>query len=194
MDNPYLEYYEAAHQCGDPAHAALSRHPGCIAWSFAVPNDAAIQKLVALSPILEMGAGTGYWGWLVQQAGGCIDMFDIAPPGMHNCYNMYGFTKTYAPVKQGTSITVEFPEYKDHTLLLCWPSNRSVFAEWCLKKFQGQRFVYVGEHYDGCCATPEFFERIAKDWVQVAHINIPQWWGCEDAMWVYERRQQDGTV
>lgn len=37
-------------------------------FGFAVPNRRALETIAHNSPILEIGAGSGYWSWELQQA------------------------------------------------------------------------------------------------------------------------------
>jgi hypothetical protein len=48
---------------------------------FAIPNYAAIQAIRECGKIVQMGAGTGYWAGLLQQAGVDIVTYDLHPPG-----------------------------------------------------------------------------------------------------------------
>ena len=49
-------------------------------YSWAIPNNKAIETIVKYSPIIEIGAGTGYWGRLISKAGGDIVCYDKNPP------------------------------------------------------------------------------------------------------------------
>ena len=49
-------------------------------FAFAVPNDAALDALASLSPLLEVGAGTGYWAALLRRRGADVVATDVAPP------------------------------------------------------------------------------------------------------------------
>jgi hypothetical protein len=50
-------------------------------YAYAPPNAAALEALLARSPLLELGAGTGYWVRLLRGAGADVLALDIAPPG-----------------------------------------------------------------------------------------------------------------
>lgn len=51
----------------------------CRMYAFAVPTAAAIEVLKQHSPLVEIGAGTGYWASLLQKAGGDIVALDSQP-------------------------------------------------------------------------------------------------------------------
>lgn len=79
-DNDYHAAYLAAGGAGDdPTYwfrgtdqrAELVRR-----YAWAVPDAAAIAALAARSPLVEIGAGTGYWARLLAAAGADIIAYD----------------------------------------------------------------------------------------------------------------------
>ena len=72
---------------GDPVAAAdvaawrdAARTWACHEYAYAVPNEAALDALRDLGPVVEAGAGTGYWAWALRKRGGDVRAFDSAPP------------------------------------------------------------------------------------------------------------------
>jgi protein-L-isoaspartate O-methyltransferase len=53
-----------------------------------VPNEEAIRQIAVLSPIVEVGAGLGYWASLIAKAGADIVAYD-------NAVNEHGQVKHY---------------------------------------------------------------------------------------------------
>lgn len=45
-------------------------------YAFAVPSERALAAIVALDPIVEMGAGTGYWARCLQARGADVLAYD----------------------------------------------------------------------------------------------------------------------
>src|SRR4051794_21992422 len=79
--NPYRELLD---QLGRTPAAALPGLPAIrkqLIWAFAwaVPSDEAIEEIARHGPIVEIGAGTGYWAWLLAQAGADVLAYDRAP-------------------------------------------------------------------------------------------------------------------
>ena len=71
---------------GDPVCAPLLarwrdavRTFACRAYAFAVPNAEALAVLRQHSPLVEWGAGTGYWAALLQRAGADVVALDWQP-------------------------------------------------------------------------------------------------------------------
>src|SRR5260370_8725271 len=50
-------------------------------FSWAVPNARALEVLAAHAPLLECGAGMGYWSALLRARGVDVLAYDAAPPG-----------------------------------------------------------------------------------------------------------------
>jgi methylase of polypeptide subunit release factors len=51
----------------------------CHLYAFASPNSEALKALVKLSPIVEIGAGVGYWAALLRQQGAEVVAIDQNP-------------------------------------------------------------------------------------------------------------------
>jgi SAM-dependent methyltransferase len=49
-------------------------------YAWAIPTEGVIRALAELSPICDLGCGTGYWASLLQQAGAEVLAVDAAPP------------------------------------------------------------------------------------------------------------------
>lgn len=172
--NPYLELFEKLAEAGPEFLSNIRRK---VIWSYAwgIPNSAAIQALRDLGPLLEVGAGSGYWAWMVRQAGGdvvAIDHNSYAPP--HWCEVLFG----------DVSRIKEFP---DRTLFLCWPPNHSSMASECLEVYRGQYLAWVGEQRGGVTGNDVFYGRLESDFQLCKRIRIPQWPGCQDALFIFKR-------
>ena len=76
--NPYLDIRRTLATRADALQLEV-RKKLIWAYSWAVPSDEAVWALAELGPIVELGAGTGYWAWLIAQAGGKARAIDRAP-------------------------------------------------------------------------------------------------------------------
>lgn len=156
-------------------------------WAWAVPDEKAIQTLVEYSPIVEIGAGTGYWARLVAEAGADILAYDSRTPvaGRKKLVAWAIETGTYFPVRRGGPGMVRF--HQDRTLFLCWPPHSHGMATDCLRRYEGGTLIYVGEN-GGCTADEPFHEELDQHWVIVKVVAIPQWHGLHDRMYVLKRK------
>ena len=130
------------------------------AYAWGVPNEAALQAIVDVSPrgVVEIGAGTGYWAHLLMKRGCSVRAFDAAPMqesdlnGFHalaHSGNALPFTRVH---RGGAEAAALHPE---RTLLLCWPPRESdgsgtgerdvaMMAQDALAHYSGGMVAYVG--------------------------------------------------
>jgi hypothetical protein len=151
-------------------------------YSWAIPNDEAIAAIVACGPVVEIGAGSGYWAKLISDAGGDIIAFDES--GKHG----YDFDEQWFPVQFGS--VEKAAEHSDRALMLCWPNYDSPFAMDCLQAYTGDTVIYIGEGGWGCTADDDFhaeLEDSGKWELQEDDVDIPQWAGIHDNLWIYKR-------
>lgn len=152
-------------------------------YAWAVPNAEAIATIVAYGPVVELGAGTGYWSMLAAAAGCDVVAHDVAPPG---ATNPYIGSDSWFDVRPGSvDVLVGHP---DRTLLLCWPPYNTPFAHQAIEAYPGDTVIYVGEGWGGCTADDGFHEALATGWERAAHVRIPHWPGLHDSLAVYQRR------
>lgn len=150
-------------------------------YAWAIPNEEAIRVLCKYSPIIEIGAGTGYWAHLIEQAGGDILAFDEDP-----YTNQWCDGSKYFPVQEGCEGTLMY--HPDRTLLLCWPPYQHLMAQSCLEFYEGDHIIYVGESY-GCTGSDEFENILVDTFIEVEQVDIPQYSGIHDYLRVFERRK-----
>ena len=119
--------------------AAIAGH---FAW--AVPTEDAIAAIARhAAAVVEIGAGAGYWAWLLRQAGVEVAAFDIAPPAF-----------TWTEVRVGGEAVAR--DYPGKALFLCWPPWGAGMATRALAAYAGQTVIYIGEWMGGA-AEPSFF-------------------------------------
>lgn len=149
-------------------------------YSFAIPNAKAIDTICKYSPIVEIGAGTGYWAKLIKQAGGVIKAYDSFE---------WEDIKVgrYFPVLEGSYEKLETVS-KDHTLFLCWSPYAEPLAYNCVKSFKGKYLIDVGEGIGGCTGDDAYHKYVAENFEEVEEVEIPRWEGIHDRLTVYKRK------
>lgn len=150
-------------------------------YAWALPNDSALKVLSALAPLVEVGAGGGYWAFLLRGRGVDIAAFDIANGG-------YRCTKRWTAVADGDHRVLRSRASRTRALFLCWPPYATPMAWQCLRAYRGNWVAYVGEGAGGCTGDDCFHEELEKRWDLVQQCAIPQWWGIHDQLWIYRRR------
>jgi hypothetical protein len=171
MYNPYLDLLRLVGQEDLSIRSLLVK-----SFSWAIPNDEAIRCCVQQSPILEIGAGTGYWAHLVQKAGGKIIPTDKEVDKGH-----------WLPIREFDHTIAANEESNYYTLMLCWPPYSSTMAYEAVSKWKGNTLIYIGE-WKGCCASGQFFDYLDKYFTLKQQINIPCWYDFNDSFYLLERR------
>jgi hypothetical protein len=142
-------------------------------YSWAIPTWEAI-KLLTEFPIVEMGAGTGYWASLIQGAGGvCIPMdCEVKEKTFTNV--VYGVPELLKP-------------FRDHALFLCWPPYNTPMAYKCLLNYPGNTVIYIGEGHGGCTGCDYFHEELSAKYKCIRTLDIPQFWGLHDYLSIWSK-------
>jgi len=158
-------------------------------YSYAIPTCEAIDAIARHSPIIEIGAGSGYWAYLLKLVGAdvlALDNYSWCPPGASpDC--VWG--KIWTRVDRGG--VHEIPLHPHRTLFLCWPPYAEPLAADCLKVYTGSKFLFVGEsvggYAGGCTGDDEFHKMLYEQWDLVERVDLPQWPGINDDLQIYER-------
>ena len=154
-------------------------------YSYAIPNEAAINLLVEESPIVEIGAGSGYWAMLVEEEGGEIVCFDKYPNGDNEYVTNFFSTD----IMEGDENAVK--DYPDHTLFMCWPNDFNSEEGWSDKALEnyldagGEKLALISEGKYGAAGSDRLFEMIQSEMYEEKMIRIPQFPRLHDRLELY---------
>jgi len=185
LDNPYYFKWKAAMGIG--ASMKTQRHMYRYRkrdelvreYAWAVPNENAIKSIANFTDsIVEIGAGSGYWAWLLRQAGVHVRPYD------NNKRTEY-IGKRWVRVFKGDSTSVR--KHKDRALMLCWPEYDDPQAYDSLRFYKGDKVIYAGEGGYGCNACSKFHESISDNWTEMKNVMLPQWDGIHDNLRLFSR-------
>ena len=195
MDNPYLdEVRDMVRLPGQPPWYELDlevkdswrrRREATRRYAWAIPCAQAIAVIARRSPLIEIGAGTGYWARLIAEAGADILAFDANDPGPANHWHPDEIP-TYFRVLAGGPEKIR--EHPGRTLFLCWPPYREPMALDCLAAYQGRELLFVGESDGGCTACERFWESLMEQFEHTELVEIPQYPGINDYLSVWTRK------
>lgn len=173
-------------------------------YTFAVPTDEALALISAAGPVVEIGAGTGYWAELLRRRGCDVAAYDLKGEAHAHWFPQGCVGRVDIG---GAEMAAKHP---DRTLLLVWPYMDAMAHDAAVAYAEagGQRLVYIGEGPGGCTADEDFFALVGEEcyrgdwddehdcsahpqpaWREVADMAIPQWDGIHDRLHVYERAQ-----
>lgn len=150
-----------------------------LAWTFPTRDIIdTFNRLPAGAPVIDAGAGTGVLSLLLSarhpvHAIDCSsnslrfvhdDILAVLPPNSHNIRTTFAdAADTICGITGPGSI-----------LLLSWPPLHSPMAHRCLEAFTGATVALVAEHSNGCCATPEFFADLDRQFRTLHRTPIPK--------------------
>lgn|ERR1041385_274445 len=112
-------------------------------FSYVLPESHLLDVVGRYSPLVELGAGTGYWTYLLRLMGVDVIAYDSAPVGgpRENRYHLN--VNPWADVLDGDLRILS--RHGDRCLFLCWPPTYSALWE-VLSFYDGECVIYVGDH------------------------------------------------
>jgi hypothetical protein len=111
-------------------------------YSYVFPDDGSLTALSDIGPLVEVGAGTGYWAYRLRAIAVDIVAFDSAPPDSDRPNRYHEKTSTWTEVIAADHTILT--QYPDRALLLCWPPLFSSLGE-CLTYYGGNTVAVIGD-------------------------------------------------
>lgn len=111
-------------------------------YSYVIPDSLLVRALCDLGPLVEMGAGTGYWAHVLKGNGADVVAFDQAPSDSDTPNRYHGHTRTWTEVLPGDHTVLS--AHSDRALFVCWPPLFSSLGE-CLMFYTGNTVACIGD-------------------------------------------------
>jgi hypothetical protein len=153
-------------------------------YAWAIPDEFAIRAIAARSPIVEIGAGNGYWASRLALAGADIVAYDDRSWKMK-------WTAEWHPVAVGGADAAA--AHSDRALFLCWPPHEEQLMHDALRAYQGQTVIYIGEGGGGATGTDEAHMLLEAQFHLIQTTRIPKYWGMHDRLYIYTRKAVDAA-
>ncbi len=96
-------------------------------YSWAIPDNQALKIIKNFAPIIELGAGNGYWSSLLRQMSVDIIAYDREVDS----------STCHTEVLKGSPKVLKDAKHKDRTLMLCYPDEDSTLSLEALKFYDG---------------------------------------------------------
>ena len=195
LDNPYLKDVLALindikkrHVNDSELELLKYRNEYIMKYAFSIPVYPALNAIAAFEPLVEIGAGTGYWAWCLAQMGADVHAYDIRPPGENDPWlwnegNRW-FDDTWFHVEQGDESIVD--RYPDRSLMLAWPELHDHAAYRALSLYRqagGTRLIYLG---DPGSSGDSAFHTALSEYRKVYEYSMPCWPGINERCSIYE--------
>jgi hypothetical protein len=157
-------------------------------FSWAIPTEQALSILAKHAPLVECGAGMGYWTALLLTRGVDAVAYDLLPPsgGTRNEYHRRG-QRPWIEVGRASAVAAA-RQHRDRTLVLCWPPYDDDAASYAaLRAYRGEIAIYIGERDDGATGSVRFHRELRLNWTVIEEVDLPHWPSLRDRLMVYRR-------
>jgi putative endonuclease len=192
--NPYLEevlsLVKASRRRGREALAsALAEKRGDLIgrYAFSIPTPDIVQEIARRSPLVEIGAGSGYWARCLRAAGADIIAYDTRPPGdeapLDPSSGNPWFEDEWFTIMEGEAGMAG--RYPERTLFLCWPpihDPMAMDAVTCYRAAGGRKLVYIGS--PGSSGDEAFHRELAGLAVELS-ARLWSWPGIDERLVIY---------
>lgn len=151
-------------------------------FGFAIPCAEAMDAIAAFSPVLEVGAGTGYWSAILKKRGVDVIASDIGD-------NAYTFsTGSVMPVEIIDALSA-VRKWPDRNVLMVWPTYEDSWAAQCAQAMRpGRVLALVSEGHGGCVADDALFDTLDRQFEHEQTVMIPVWEGMHDQLTIHRKR------
>lgn len=156
-------------------------------FGFAIPNEAALEAIATAAPILEAGAGSGYWAHELKKFGVDIVATDPGTGCYHGLPNKGFWNQDWHTVEKLTA-TEAIKAYPTRNILTVWPDLHGNWPTRMLRSYRGKHLFYVGEGDGGCTGNDAFHQHLDKHYELVQEITIPQFESIHDRLFCYSRK------
>ncbi|WP_083982320.1 hypothetical protein [Actinomadura hibisca] len=195
--NPYwdiVEPFVAEHdgrrvvsdgEAGMSARLAFAQMLLQATYAYAIPAPQTIEWVAdfcADLPIIELGAGRGYWAAQLARSGLTVEAYDSEPPDKARNVSFPGAAgqaDIWHPVGGLTEFAAR-ARSADYALFLCWPPGwGDAMSSEALTMFEdagGERLLYVGEPKGGKTGNDAFFDALSARWrLETVDPNFVSW-------------------
>lgn len=159
-------------------------------FGFAILTSKTVEVLRSYVPILEVGAGSGYWAYELRRVG--VDVVATDPgTGKYRfdkCDINGGKWKFWTSVEKINALDA-IAKYPRRSLLIVWPDYDETWAATALKAYEGNTVLYVGEGTGGCTGNDEFHNVLDKGFPIQKVIEIPQHFGIHDNLFICRKEK-----
>lgn len=194
MRNPYLEeVLSLIGDCGrgreDPVRVLSEKRADLVArYAFSIPTIGILDEIARYSPLVEIGAGSGYWSMCLAGAGADIIAYDCRPPGEEPPWDWQGANSwhedTWFRVNEGDETMAG--RYPERTLLICWPPINDPMAASALRHYReagGKTLIWIES--PGASADEEF-RRQTETLRLIRSVRLWSWPGFNERMMIYD--------
>jgi hypothetical protein len=186
--NPYLELYRHLMMARPSPLLDVPERRRELAslFSWAIPTDAALELLSRYAPLIECGAGMGYWLALLRARGVDAIGSDLTRPGRKNAFHRSA-RRPWTQIQYQSSVQAA-RRHRDRSLVLCWPPYCDDAASYqVLRAYRGDVVIHIGEPEEGATGSVRFHRELALNWTLAEELELPHWPRLQDRVMIYRR-------
>lgn len=172
----------------------MSAHPMLpLAYAWSIPSPSVLKQLASLidRPVIEVGAGRGYWAKQLDRLGVEIRATDLAPPGtIANCWAtpwkaIPGRDCWYPVSREKGSEAAR--RHAERILMLCYPPPKLPMAARALEAYLeagGTTLILIAD--EGNCGDDDFYELLHREMRQEDFLSgHVVWWTARDTVEIW---------
>ena len=165
-------------------------------FAWASLNYPDLQFIASYSPLIELGAGSGLYAYIMASMGADIIAYDTSvskdtrgkdiPIEFSHSWKSL---PSYNMVRKGDETMAG--QNPMRTLLLIWPSNNDQWSTRAVDNYRrvgGRVIIYVGEGEGGCTGTTSFFNCLQTYYECVDSRRINSTPTVKDSIYVWKRK------
>lgn len=137
--DPFLRCFHRSESLPNPAAYRLLLAQR---YSYVLAERLLLEAVRRYSPLVEIGAGTGYWAYRLRLIGADIVAYDQAPAGGSRENRYHPDIRAWTEVKEADAAVLA--RHRDRALFICWPPAYSALWE-SLRFYRGEVVVYLGD-------------------------------------------------
>jgi len=165
------------------------RHDFVSEYSLTIPYYDVLKKVSLYSPIVEIGAGSGYWARCLGEMGADVVAYDRFPPGEQSpwewdSWNSWFNDSWYGIIEGDESAAAWHP---DRTLFMAWPMPMNPMAYNTLLNYKnagGRTLIYIGDPHPASSGD-EYFYRLLYRHKEIENIDLYSWPGIKEKLLIY---------
>lgn len=158
-------------------------------YSFTIPYYDILAKVASYSPIVEIGAGSGYWARCLSRIGAHVTAYDSVPPGEQSPWEWYRgnpwFDDSWYSILAGDeSAAAHHPE---STLFMAWPVPMNPMAYNALLNYKnagGKTIIYMGDPHPASSGDEYFYSLLYRH-KEVETVDLYSWPGIKEKLLIY---------
>lgn len=175
--------YQAWHRRlnGDPdVFAAPSEFDLERRYAYAVPNNEALATLLALGPLVEIGAGGGYWARLLIDRCGDVIAYDRTP--LDDIWA--NIAPPWSPVLPGGIEAAR--AHPDRALFVCWPPRPNGLMVDLLRSAPQTTLALIADGRNSLIED-QMYDLLEAEWTMTSSASIPRWGIRADRLMLWSR-------